>query len=420
MRIWQPALKLLAGLACGLGLLACSSQPDTRSVLQLNFKQDVPSLDPADVRTETGIRLTQQLFTGLVALDDSLRIVPALAKSWTISESGRTYRFRLRDDVYFHPHPAFDTPDSTRRVTARDVVYSLTRILNPKDASVGAWVFNGRVVGAADYLNAEADTVSGFKFNNDTSLSIRLTAPFRPFLAMLTMPYAYVVPREVIESGHDFKRLPIGSGPFRMFKREPGQYTILHTNAQYYDGAPKLDAVQVSFIGEPTTQYTRLKQEQLHLMENPPPAIFKELIDSSGQLHPKFEGNYHYLKNTQLSTAFLGINLEKALAEGHPLAEPTARHQLSRTIPRNQLPQIALGCTPGGSLVPSALLAAEYKRGYASRQVDASIDQPLTLHIANTERRVQTPEDLAGLKLRTVVADLPQELVRALGASPTP
>lgn len=39
---------------------------------------------------------------------------------------------------------------------------------------------------------------------------------------------------------------------------------------------------------------------------------------------------------------------------------------------------------------------------------------------ANTERQVQTPEDLAGLKLRTVPADLPQELVRALGASPTP
>ncbi|GGB10888.1 TRAP transporter substrate-binding protein [Allosediminivita pacifica] len=41
-------------------------------------------------------------------------------------------------------------------------------------------------------------------------------------------------------------------------------------------------------------------------------------------------------------------------------------------------------------------------------------------NFANTERRVQTPEDLAGLKIRTVVADLPQELVKALGASPTP
>ena len=41
-------------------------------------------------------------------------------------------------------------------------------------------------------------------------------------------------------------------------------------------------------------------------------------------------------------------------------------------------------------------------------------------NFANTQRRVETPEDLAGLKIRTVVADLPQELVRALGASPTP
>ena len=378
--------SILAGV---LLLVGCSGgKASNHRVLQLNFKQDVPSLDPADLRSETGVRMAQQVFTGLVALDDSLHVVPALARSWTIGDGGKTYRFRLRDDVHFHPHPAFGTPDSTRRVTARDVVYSLTRIVTPETASVGAWVFNGRVEGVADYQNGDAESVSGFVAHNDTSLSIHLKRPFRPFLAMLTMPYAYVVPREVVESAHDFQRLPIGSGPFSVFKRKPGQYTILHPNPKHYARTPEIDAVKISFVGEPTTQYTRLKQGRLHLLENPPPAIFRELINPAGNLHAKFQADYRYHHNTQLSTAFLGINIERAHATDHPLASRAARQALSEAIPRNQLRQVALGCTPTESLVPPALLLGKDSAPVPIHYEDIKWQKSLTLHIANTERRM--------------------------------
>jgi len=87
-------------------------------VFRYNEQYQISTLDPAFARNPSIIWPVNQLFNGLVQLDDNLDIMPDIAKSWTVSDDALTYTFILRDDVYFHKHAAFKTANSTRTPTA--------------------------------------------------------------------------------------------------------------------------------------------------------------------------------------------------------------------------------------------------------------------------------------------------------------
>ena len=126
-----------------------------------------------------------------------MRIVPSIAKSWTISPDGTVYTFTLRDDVYFHQTDFFP---QKRKVTAEDFVYSLGRIVDGSVASPGAWIFQK--------VKRDSEGKPAFKALNDSTFQITLSEDFPPFLGILAMKYCSVVPREVVEKyGKDFRTL---------------------------------------------------------------------------------------------------------------------------------------------------------------------------------------------------------------------
>lgn len=169
-------------------------------VFRYNESANIQTLDPAFARNMAIIWPCNQIFNGLVQLDDSLQVQPDIAKSWQISPDGKTYEFVLRNDVFFHKHPNFGD-DSTRIVVANDFVYSFDRVLNEKTASPGTWVFNN---------------VESYKALNDSVFQIQLTKPFPAFLSLLSMEYASVVPKEITEDPEiDFRSNPIGTGPYQ-------------------------------------------------------------------------------------------------------------------------------------------------------------------------------------------------------------
>ena len=91
-------------------IISCSTtKDDTKSdqVFRYNEHKNISSLDPAFAKDNSDIWATNQLFNGLVQMDSTLSINPAIASSWIISEDGKTYTFNLREDVYFHPHKLF-------------------------------------------------------------------------------------------------------------------------------------------------------------------------------------------------------------------------------------------------------------------------------------------------------------------------
>ena len=183
-----------------------------------------------------------QLYNTLVEIDSTMQTAPSLAKHWTISADNLTFTFYLRDDVFFADDNCFANGKG-RKLTAHDVAYSFKRIVDKNTASPGAWIFNNRV-----------DSVHGFTALNDSVFQLKLIRPFQSILGILSMQYCSVVAKEAVEKyGNDFRRHPVGTGPFSFVAWEEGQALILKKNENYFekDATGKrlhyLDGIKVSF-----------------------------------------------------------------------------------------------------------------------------------------------------------------------------
>ena len=223
-------LSILAFVSCNDSKE--NSQPNgdstskNRNVFRYNQASGISSLDPAFAKDQANIWAVNQLFNGLVQMDDELNIRPCIAKSWDISEDGLTYTFKIRNDVYFHDNELFK--GKKRSVTAGDVEYSLKRIINPEVASTGAWLF-------ADRLDKEEP----FKALNDSVFQMKLLKPFRPMLSILSMQYCSIVPEEVVKHyGKEFRKHPVGTGPFQFKTWRENEVLVMTKNPNYFEKRP--------------------------------------------------------------------------------------------------------------------------------------------------------------------------------------
>ncbi|PYO35086.1 MAG: hypothetical protein DMD86_07505 [Candidatus Rokuibacteriota bacterium] len=195
---------------------------------------DPATLDPGRIRDIFGLSVAQQLFDGLVQFDQTLTITPALAQFWTASRDGLTWTFRLRRGVKFH---------HGREVTADDVVYSLTRILDPKVKSGSADLF-ASIRGAQEFKEGKAKQVSGLTALDSHTVQVVLNEAWAPFVSILAVGHAKIVPKDLVEQqGEAFGAHPIGTGPFKFVRWEPGREIVLVANPDYFDGPPKLTRV---------------------------------------------------------------------------------------------------------------------------------------------------------------------------------
>jgi oligopeptide transport system substrate-binding protein len=202
MRILRYAfLCLLTGAG------ACGGGPDAgpgRNVLHLSIGADPASLDPIQAVDVYRGQMVVYLYDGLVRLENG-KPVPNLAESWDVSEDGTVYTFHLRDDVFFH---------NGRQLTAEDVQYSFERVLRPASQSPLTWVFDF-IRGADAMVDGGAESLEGVRVIDLGTIEITLEQPFAPFLLLMAMPAAHVVPREEIEQkGDQFSEAPVGTGPW--------------------------------------------------------------------------------------------------------------------------------------------------------------------------------------------------------------
>ncbi len=123
--------------SCGGG----DKDGDNRTVFRYNEAAGISSLDPAFARNLENIWAVNQLFNGLVTMNEDMEVVPCIAKDWEISEDGTVYTFHLRDDVYFHDDEVFPGNEG-RKVVAEDFVHSFFRIIDEETASPGEYIFD--------------------------------------------------------------------------------------------------------------------------------------------------------------------------------------------------------------------------------------------------------------------------------------
>lgn len=279
-----------------------------RNIFHYNEFNGISSLDPAFAKSQSTMWAAHQLYNTLVEIDDSLHIVPSLAKSWQISPDRTEFIFHLRDDVYFHDDAAF--PGGTgRKLTAGDVVYSFSRLLDKNTASPGAWIFHSKV-----------DSLLPFSAVDDTTFRLRLQRPYIPMLGILSMQYCSVVPREAVERyGNDFRRHPVGSGPFRFAAWEEGQALVLKKNPRYFEkdekgnSIPYIDGVKVSFYESKATEFLLFRQKQLDFINDIESSFKDEVLSKRGTLRKDWEGKIVLQVNPYLNIEYLGILVDTSL-----------------------------------------------------------------------------------------------------------
>jgi len=315
---------------------ACShkNEKEHRSVFRYNESAGITSLDPAFAKDQANIWACNQLFNGLVQLDSQLIIRPCLASSWSISDDGKIYTFCLRSDVYFHQTDFFTFSGGKRKMTAADVVYSFNRIVDRNVASPGAWIFH--------VVDTNANGSYAFTAVDDTTLVVRLKTSFPPFLGLLSMQYCSVVPKEVVmKYGKDFRKFPVGTGPFKFKMWKEGLKLVMVKNTDYFEyengqRLPYLDAVSVSFIIDKQSVFMEFVKGNLDFMSGLDASYKDELLTKDGRLNPVYASRMQMLTMPYLNTEYLGFLMDEH-QQDNPLLKREIRQALNYGFDRRKM-----------------------------------------------------------------------------------
>lgn len=337
MKLSNNFIFYLLSILAASQILGCQHKDDEisgKTVFRYNESAGITSLDPAFSRNQANIWAVNQLYNGLVQLDDSLKPVPCIAKSWEISMDGRQYTFHLRNDVFFHDDACFPSGKG-RAVNAADFAYSFSRILDQKLASPGEWIF-----GAV----SKDESHPGFEAINDSTFRIRLKQPFPPFLGLLCTQYCSVVPYEAVDTYKgDFRQHPVGTGPFHFALWKEGIKLVLLRNPKYFETQkghqlPYLDAVAVTFIVDKQSAFLEFMKGNLDFMSGIDASYKDELLTRSGTLNPKYETKIGLIKAPYLNTEYLGIQMDiKISPKSNPMSNVLIRRALNTGIDRRKM-----------------------------------------------------------------------------------
>jgi peptide/nickel transport system substrate-binding protein len=306
-------------LAFGVLLVVLAMPPRHAhaQVLQLGVDASPVGLDPHVVTAFASFQTVNgTIYEGLTAVDRELRVQPALAESWTVSDDGLTYVFRLRSGVTFHDGAAME---------AEDVAASLRRVLS------------GAIASPLASRLAAVDTITA---RDARTLELKLKEPSAPLLTSLAT--IAIVPRRFEADRESLQRQPMGTGPFRFAEWQPNSFIALARNDAYWrQGLPRLAGVRFNIVPEAATRMVGLTSGQYAMLPN---------IDPATALQLRGRPNVRLEETLELAYTLIGVNVSRA-----PFDRPEVRQALNHALDRNQIIQAALfgAGVPGGPLSPA-------------------------------------------------------------------
>jgi oligopeptide transport system substrate-binding protein len=427
-----------------------STQDSRPDAFCYNEPDGIGSLDPAVASYQAAWWATTHLFNGLVELDTALQIVPSIARSWSVDDRGLEWTFHLRTDVWFHEDPCFGA-QRRRRVTAHDVRYSLERICDARTKSTGQWAFRDLIDGAIEFIDRSKFQVPGSKFRhiaglnvlNDSTIVIRLTKPFAPFLAVLTMPYGSIVPREAIEHyGADFGQHPVGTGPFRFDHWKQDIECVLVRNEHYFKvddkgrKLPYLNTVRITFLRDIKSEFLEFVRGTYDVVSNIDGSFAPSVYDVDLSLKAPYD-KYVMHKAPAFSIEYYGVLLDTSYpaAKAVPLAtRRKLRQAMNYAIDRHRIVTYVLHGrgrpARHGVLPPGMPGFSESVQGYSydidkARRLLAEAGfpngkgcPPLLLQLGNNPRTASVAEAIQeqwkeiGLNVELRQIDFPQHLAQ--------
>ena len=366
-------------LVLAVGCSQRHEDDENLAIFKYNESAGILTLDPIYAKDLPHIWACNQVFN----FDDKMNLVPMVAKSWDVSEDGLVYTFHLRDDVRFHedtcfngreqvPEPAI--PEAPRRVegpttksrlvTAQDFVYSFNRVVDKTLNSPGSWIFSS--------VKHENDEYA-FTALDDTTFQIELAKPFPPFLGILSMTYASVVPHEAVDYyGDDFRSHPVGTGPFKFQYWKEGVKLVFRKNPNYFerDAAgerlPYIDAVSVSFLIDKQVAFLEFIKGKFDFMSGIDARYKDELLTYDGNLRKKYEDKIELITEPYLNTEYFSFFIDPDDPLG-PERAKALRQAVNLCIDRDKMLRYlrnGIGEPGTGGMIPVGLPGHSSTIGY--------------------------------------------------------
>ncbi len=286
--------------------------------------------------------------------------ISALAESWTISEDGKEYLFKLRSGVKFQTTEFF-TP--TRTLTADDVVFSLDRQIN----KANPW--NAYVAGASwEYAAGMGfpELIKSVEKVDDLTVKITLNRPEAPFLADLAMPFAFILSKEYADKlqadgkMEQLNQKPLGTGPFAFVAYQQDAVIRYASNKDYWEAVPKIDDLVFAITTDAAVRFQKLKAGECHLMPYPNAAD----VDAM-----KADPSLKVIEQEGLNVAYLAYNTTQA-----PFDKPEVRKALNMAINKKAIVESVFQgmATPAKNPIPPTMWSYNDKVEDDAYDIDAA------------------------------------------------
>ena len=238
-----PAVCFAAAVsaACNGGSPPRRNAPST---LVVALNGDPGAMNPAVTTSGSTHPVTDQIFNGLVGLDEQLAPVPELAERWNVEDDGRAYHFALRRGVTWHDGQPF---------TSADVKFTFEQALLK---------YHSRTRAALQDLLERVDTP------DDHTAVFRLKRPYSPLLQRLDVVEASIIPRHIYATqdllAGEATRRPVGTGPFRFVSYTPADRVVLERNPAYFRaGLPGVDRLVFRIMPNAATAVAALEKGEI-------------------------------------------------------------------------------------------------------------------------------------------------------------
>lgn len=350
---------------------------DLGGVFKVNEVEDFRNLSPLSVGDVVSHRIANQVYEGLVKLDQSdLSVIPSVAESWEINDDATVFTFKLREGVNFHDDECF-SGGKGRAVVAQDFVYTLTRACEANSDNLMFWLFDGKIKGAREYYNSTmngeplAEGVTGFRAIDEKTLEIELNYPFAGLLNILAHPVGWVYPKEAVDMyGVEMRTHAVGTGPFTTKTVKDGDVVILAKNKNYYrkdefnNPIPYLDAIKFTFTKEKKSELLEFRSERLDMVFQLPLEMIDDVV---GELKDAQDGGnvrFSMQVKPSLSVQYYGFQHNSEI-----FSNKLVRQAFNYAIDRDKIVNYTLqgdGEPAHGGIVPPAFADYDYSslKGY--------------------------------------------------------
>ena len=252
-------------------VLAQEGTPVKGGVLKLAFTADPAGFDPAMGPSGMSHVVIEQVYSTLMSLNPDAQPYPDLAESFKTSADGLEYTFMLRKGVKFH---------NGDELTAEDVKFTFDRLRKP---------------GSGYSYASQVETIKDVAVVDTHTVKFTLTVETGPFLTYMAFPGSSIVPKKLVDSGHDLNAKPIGSGPFKFVSYQPRSMVMFEKNKDFYEtGKPYVDALEMHLIADVTALTNAVLSGTVNFSNEIPPKDWQIVKSTPGITGQTLEGSRFY------------------------------------------------------------------------------------------------------------------------------